>query len=78
MNYRLRDAIGSVDPEYLSYLRSRASSDDRLWLIRAVLGENLPEPMDFGRLIAYAKSTGRGDFSSKDLELIFHQQMELV
>ena len=74
----LQNVLTSIDPEYLSYLRRKVRSDDRLWLIRAVIGEDLPEPMNFERLISYAKSTGKGEFSPRDLERIFYEQMELV
>ena len=75
---RLRSAIDSLDPEYLHYLRGRASSEEGLWLLRALLGVELPGPMDFSMLISYARSTGRGEFSQQDLEKIFHEQMGRV
>jgi hypothetical protein len=73
---RLLEALQEIDPEYLAYMRKRVLEQEDLWLLRALIGENLPQPMDFEMLKQYAKDVGLGFITTEELESTFLSQME--
>ena len=71
----LREEVSS---ENLGELLKKCAERADLWVLRGVLGADLPSPMTFQMLKNYAKETGKGDYSLQDLQRLFLEQVEKV
>ncbi len=67
-----------IDSEKLGEILKKCAERTDLWVLRGVLGADLPSPMTFEMLKNYAKETGKGDYSLQDLQKLFLEQVDKV